>query len=58
MTRSPSQKAELQHLIRLAQTNKAWRIYAETKARELADKHPKRWGWLPVELSAALPRLA
>lgn len=57
MTRTPSQQAELDHLIHLSQSGPAWREYAEWKARDLAHRMPKRWGWMPTELSAELSRL-
>lgn len=55
MTPTPNQQAELDHLIRFAQMEgKGWRIYAEEKARDMAHRMPKRWGWLPAALALAL----
>lgn len=51
---TPSQKLELDHLLMLSKSHPNWREYAEAKARDLAHRMPKRWGWLPAELSTAL----
>lgn len=37
-----SQQAELDHLTKLAKSATGWRIYAEDKARRLAQEQPKR----------------
>jgi hypothetical protein len=50
----PQQQAMLDHYIQLARTNVAWDTYAREQVRMMANKEPKRWGFLPAALSLAL----
>ena len=54
MTLDSNQQAELDHLIRCAQTHPNWIYYVTEKAERKARKDPAYWDWLPAALDRAI----
>lgn len=54
VTLDNNQQAELDHLIRCAQTHPNWIPYVTEKAEWKARKDPDRWAWLPAALDKAI----
>lgn len=49
-----SQQEEIAHLTRISLLHPNSRLDMEWKARDLAHRMPKRWGWLPAALALAV----